>query len=100
MGPHSDECGNLKICATGDIGNKLQWGRTLMSAEIKTCWMQRSIDNGLQWGRTLMSAEMPVAVTVAVIYQALQWGRTLMSAEIVFDVASRRAAGCFNGAAL
>ena len=58
MGPHSFKCGKLslgKLVAKNE--GKLQWGRTLSSAERAVRRNDRVADGELQWGRTLSSAE-------------------------------------------
>ena len=82
---------------------RLQWGRARVSAEIFT----RSIalmaaGSVLQWGRARVSAEILAGnVPDGVPVRALQWGRARVSAEIFWRARRRRrAASCFNGAAL
>ena len=87
MGPHSFKCGSGKLAVGGACVNKLQWGRTLSSAEVRV--IHRSMDGSwgtLQWGRTLSSAEVSVAIVLSERNRALQWGRTLSSAEVSYPL--------------
>ena len=107
MGPHSFKCGKLKYCGLLRIlPRKLQWGRTLSSAErsVRSAHhakrhrrfngaalfqvrkvIQKVIGNwrvsSLQWGRTLSSAESLLNTLPLQREHLLQWGRTLSSAE-------------------
>ncbi len=71
-----------------------------MSAEIVNAQQITEVVPRLQWGRTLMSAEIPLRRCETWRAQSLQWGRTLMSAEIRHIVSGRGVPTRFNGAAL
>ena len=118
MGPHSFKCGKSrlfggladsaisfngaalfqvrKVTAGGAVAtrqNKLQWGRTLSSAE--RFFKRRSCPSscGLQWGRTLSSAESSPLAYPNSACLSLQWGRTLSSAESDLNLAGESACG-------
>src|SRR5579885_702107 len=85
MGPRSDERGNKRYpCGRKTEGDRLQWGRARMSAEMQVGMeREKKISLSLQWGRARMSAEIsgPNGVLVPICW--LQWGRARMSAEIL-----------------
>ncbi len=56
--------------------------------------------NTLQWGRGLLTAEMRERFAMARISQLLQWGRGLLTAEIRPAVVPLAVAERFNGAAV
>ena len=61
---------------------RLQWGRTLSSAEVQSNNAARGRRLRLQWGRTLSSAEVRIDPNTVKQALWLQWGRTLSSAEV------------------
>ena len=108
MGPHSFKCGKKrKSRKSKAVRKKLQWGRTLSSAERQlNRVVPVFVTARLQWGRTLSSAERSrkrgflglsgPSFNGAALFQVrkakklrmmllivrkLQWGRTLSSAE-------------------
>ena len=107
MEPHSYECGNmghlhwgshLKQCFNGAallrvrkfakkyivsaLSSRLQWSRTLTSAEIRPLHHHRPVRHQLQWSRTLTSAKISMGKDVIPGRFKLQWSRTLTSAEM------------------
>ena len=128
MGPHSFKCGKLRWPKRRRRKpQKLQWGRTLSSAESSSALPRLCVPCGLQWGRTLSSAESGHGRRCLARHNfvtsmgphsfkcgkskanppqdraatALQWGRTLSSAERAENpVTGEVIYGDFNGAAL
>ena len=115
MGPHSFKCGSLirtylsffnfnrfngaalfqvrKFQSgrpSGDRAQKLQWGRTLSSAEVSAWQCPPATPTWPQWGRTLSSAEVCGPQTGETRAQRLQWGRTLSSAEVTVNLAGTK----------
>ena len=77
MGPHSFKCG--KKLADGFNGAALFQVRKVQTPSTATLRPDR-----LQWGRTLSSAESTTTTTTKRYLLQLQWGRTLSSAESRF----------------
>ncbi len=82
MGPRPCGRGNARQRVELNANRKLQWGRGLAAAEIRsrprTCFPAAQ----LQWGRGLAAAEMSLLRTSPLATTWLQWGRGLAAAEI------------------
>src|SRR5581483_9416048 len=83
MGPHSDECGIRVLRSLPERVQRLQWGRTLMSAESREI-VGRILSRLLRASMGPHSDECGIVDHVNPLTPPkkwLQWGLTLMSAE-------------------
>ncbi len=65
------------------VFQRLQWGRTQLSAEMPAALREWRVEAMLQWGRTQLSAEIRPKTRVDNTDKSqLQWGRTQLSAEM------------------
>ncbi len=58
MGPQHCCCGNQERITDFIFNMKLQWGRSIAAAEIRTPDLLNPVINMLQWGRSIAAAEM------------------------------------------
>ena len=85
MGPHSFKCGKLGLDDGGQTAiQKLQWGRTLSSAESRR-FVHFDARKKISFnGAALFQVRKDLQVRVGQAgYVKLQWGRTLSSAESI-----------------
>ena len=83
MGPHSFKCGKKTVSNNGVVYSIRFNGAALFQVRKVPERKSKAVPQGkLQWGRTLSSAERGAdGCTQAVAAHGLQWGRTLSSAE-------------------
>ena len=103
MGPHSFKCGKNRL-EPAWLGKevKLQWGRTLSSAErITSKRASGSLITSLQWGRTLSSAESKRASqTFNGVWSASMGPHSFKCGKLYRQSVFKETKESFNGAAL